>query len=52
MGDRKALSTAMKRVAEDPNLSEQLSSNGVKIKENYKLKKIADRFLEEAGIIQ
>ena len=52
VGDVKALSTAMKKVAEDPNLAEQLSLNGVKIKENYKLKKIADRFLEEAGIIE
>lgn len=50
VGDAKALSEAMKRVAGDPALASKLSLNGAKVKETYKLKKIADRFLDEAGI--
>lgn len=50
VGDAQSLSNAMKRVAGDPELARKLSLNGAKIKETYKLKKIADRFLEEAGI--
>lgn len=51
VGDVKAMSDAMKRVAGDPELADRLSFNGAKVKESYQLKKIADRFLEEAGII-
>ena len=50
VGDAQRLSEAMKRVAGNPELARRLSLNGAKIKETYKLKKIADRFLEEAGI--
>lgn len=50
IGDEKALAQAMIKIAGDPELSGKLSANGVKIKERYGLSKIADRFLEEAGI--
>lgn len=50
VGDAKALSEAMKKVAGNPDLAKKLSLNGAKIRETYKLKIIADRFLEEAGI--
>lgn len=51
VGDAGALSEAMKKVAGDSALASSLSLNGTKIKETYKLEKIADRFLEEAGIL-
>lgn len=50
VGDAKALAEAMKKVAGSRELSEQLSVNGAKVKETYRLSRIADRFLEEAGI--
>lgn len=50
VGDQKALSDAMLRIAGDPELARKLSANGARIKERYGLEKIADRFLEEAGI--
>ena len=51
VGDAQALTAAMFRVAEHPDLSRSLSANGARIREKYSLKKIADRFLEEAGIL-
>lgn len=51
VGDVERLSKAMKRVAGDSEFASKLSINGAKIKENFKLKKIADRFVEEAGIV-
>lgn len=50
VGDKKALVEAMKRIAGDSAFAEQLSLNGVKIKEKYSLSGIADMFLKEAGI--
>lgn len=50
VGDDKALTDAMLRIAGDSGLARKLSENGVKIKEKYSLEKIADRFLAEAGI--
>lgn len=50
VGDAKALTEAMIKVAGDPEFSRRLSVNGAKVKEYYGLSKIADRFLEEAGI--
>lgn len=50
VGDRKALSAAMIKLAEDPELARKFSVNGPKIQEQYGLKQIADRFLREAGI--
>lgn len=50
VGDRKALTDAMIRIAGDPEFAGKLSANGTKITERYGLEKIADRFLEEAGI--
>lgn len=50
VGDAKALSDAMLRLASDPELARKFSVNGAKIKEQYSLDKIADRFLREAGI--
>ena len=50
VGDEKALTEAMIKVASNPALSGRLSANGARIKESYGLSKIADRFLEEAGI--
>lgn len=50
VGDGKALTRAMKRVAGDKEFAEKLSINGRKVKEKYHISKIAVRFLEEAGI--
>lgn len=50
VGDHKALAEAMVSIANDPEFARKLSINGAKIKEKYGLSKIADRFLEEAGI--
>lgn len=51
VGDQKALTKAMIRLADDPEFARKLSANGAKIKEKYGLEKIADRFLEEAGLV-
>ena len=50
VGDHKALADAMINIAGDSEFARKLSINGAKIKEKYGLSKIADRFLEEAGI--
>ncbi len=50
VGDMKALTDAMSRIARDSMLAKKLSENGVKIKETYGLSRIADKWLEEAGI--
>lgn len=50
VGDQQALCDAMKRIAGDPELAKKLSYHGSRIKEQYHLSKIADKFLEEAGI--
>lgn len=52
VGDRKALAGAMKKMADDPQWAETLGENAVKIKENYSLSRISQRFLEAAGIDQ
>ena len=51
VGDAQALAAAMLRIAENPDFARSLSANGAGIKEKYSLEKIADRFLEEAGMI-
>ncbi len=51
VGDEKALVDAMKKIACSQELSKTLSENAVKIKETYRQEKIAERFLQEAGII-
>lgn len=51
VGDRKALSEAMIKLAGNPDLARKLSVNGAKIREQYGLEVIADRFLKEAGIL-
>ncbi len=50
IGDKIALSKAMKKIAGEPEYAKRISEKGTEIKEVYKLKRIADRFLEEAGI--
>lgn len=50
VGDRKALSEAMIRVAEDDALADRLSVGGAKLKDKYSTGSIAMRFLEAAGI--
>ena len=50
VGDRKALTEAMIKVADNPEFAKELSCNGAKIKEQYSLEKIADKILEAAGI--
>lgn len=51
VGDAPALTAAMVKIAEHPDFARSLSENGSKIREKYSLTKIADRFLEEAGIL-
>lgn len=50
VGEAKELADAMCRVAGDKDLADRLSKGGIKIRETFSLDKIADRFLEEAGI--
>lgn len=50
VGNKKALAEAMGKIAGDPVLADKLSENGVRIKEIYGLSRIADKWLEEAGI--
>ncbi len=51
VGDRKALTEAMLRVAGDDELAGRLSVNGAKVREKYSPGSIAERFLEAAGIL-
>ena len=46
VGDRKALSDAMKELAEDTELSERISIEAAKLKESYSVEKIADMWQE------
>lgn len=48
VGDDKALTDAMIKIADNPDFAHKLSMNGAKIREQYSLEKIADRFLVEA----
>lgn len=50
VGDKKALTEAMIKIAGDPEFAKKLSMNGIKIKEQCGLKRIADRILQEAKI--
>lgn len=50
MKDAAALANAMKRVAGDEKLSEKLSKNAIKIRQECTIEKIADKFLKAAGI--
>lgn len=50
VGDKEAMTGAMCRIASDEGLAERLSAGAVQIRENYSVKKIAERFLEAAGI--
>lgn len=50
VGDKKALTEAMLKITENPQFARMLSANGAKIREQYGLDKIANRFLQEAGI--
>lgn len=50
VGDKAALTGAMKKMARNPQWAEALGKNAVKIKETYSLSGIARRFLEAADI--
>lgn len=50
VGDKRALTAAMMKVAGCPEFAQKLSQNSVKIKEIYSLSQIADKWLEEAAI--
>lgn len=50
VGDRRALTEAMLRVAEDDALADRLSAGGAQLKDKYSPGSIAERFLEAAGI--
>ena len=45
VGDRNALAEAMRELMEDPGLSDKLSSNGAKIREELDVKVITDKWL-------
>lgn len=45
-----ALTSAMKKIASDSMFRDKLSKKGIKIREKYSLQKIADQFLQAAGI--
>lgn len=50
VNDKQALLDAMIKIADNPEFAKKLSDNGVKIKEQCGLSKIADMLLSEAGI--
>lgn len=50
VGDRAAMSEAMCRIASDGELAKRLSAGAVRIREKYSVAKIADQFLEAAGL--
>lgn len=50
VGDKEAMTEAMCRIASDGELAKRLSAGAVRIRENYSVQKIAERFLEAAGI--
>lgn len=50
VGDKAAMSEAMCRIASDGELAKRLSAGAVRIRENYSVAKIADKFLEAAGL--
>lgn len=50
VGDKSALTAAMKKIAGDEKFAKMLSRNAVEVKRKYALSEIADRFLKEAGI--
>lgn len=50
VGDKDAMAEAMIQVANNPEWAEELGKNAVKIKEIYSLPRIAQRFLEAAGL--
>lgn len=51
VGDKEAMAEAMCRIASDEQLAERLSAGAVQIREKYSVQRIADRFLEAAGIV-
>ena len=50
VGDAKALTEAMMKIAGDEDFAKKLSTNARKVKERYSLFKIVDRLVKEAGI--
>lgn len=50
VGDQAAMSEAMCRIASDGELAKRLSAGAVRIRENYSVEKIAEKFLEAAGL--
>lgn len=50
VGDRKAMTEAMLKIASDEELTETLSVNAVKVRERYSMESIAGKFLEAAGL--
>lgn len=51
VGDKEAMAEAMCRIASDAELAGRLSAGAAQIRENYSVPRIADRFLEAAGIV-
>ena len=50
VGDKAAMSEAMCRIASDGELAKRLSAGAVRIREKYSVAKIAEKFLEAAGL--
>lgn len=50
VGDKAAMSGAMCRIASDGELAKRLSEGAAQIRENYSVEKIAEKFLEAAGL--
>ena len=50
VGNKKAMTDAMVRIASDDEMAERLSVNATQIKDKYSVKHIAEEFLEAAGI--
>lgn len=50
VGDKEGMAEAMCRIASDEELAKRLSAGAVQIREKYSVEKIAERFLEAAGI--
>lgn len=50
VGDRQQLVNSMKRLAANPEFASFISSNAVKIRDQYPIQKIADKMMEAAGM--
>lgn len=49
-GDAAGMAEAMRKIASDQKMSDKLSENAIKVRQEYSIEKIADQMLKAAGI--